>query len=113
MPMPNEPPVRAPQPAPGGDDVLALAARGQGGMNQGQPQPGGQDPVMLARDVIGKLLQLKQMLPQLAPIVQEFLQKLSQVGGQAGGPPPPGGSPPGTPPPPGIAPEGNAPPPGM
>ena len=116
MPDPNSPPVRQPAPQPGGDDVLALAAKGQGGMAQGQPQ-GGQDPVMLAKQIIGLCLQLQQAIPQTKPVVQQFLQGLSSLGGQPGatpgGPPPAAGSPPPGTPPPGMAPGGEAPPPGM
>jgi hypothetical protein len=112
----NAPPIRkTPVEAPAGDDVLALAAKGQGGMTQGQPQGGQQNPVMVARDMVGKLIAVKhavgvlgQTFPQLAPIMQEFmpqidsfLQKLSTAG-KAPGTPPQGTPPPGGPPPPGA-----------
>ena len=101
----QEPPTKKPVQAAGpGDDVLALAAKGQGGMQPGQQ--GGQDPVMLAKEVIGKLLMLMQLMPQIAPLVQEFLQKLSAAGGNQGQPPTKGPMPPGA----GAPPPGSPPP---
>src|SRR5271169_3772974 len=95
-------------------DVLSLASQGPGnGMQPPAPGPGGQpggpggDPVMMVKGAIDQLVKAATALPQLKPLVQEFLSKLQQLGKGGAAP---GGAPPGAPPPPPIG--GGAPPAG-
>jgi len=84
-------------------DVFDLAeGRGRGrGRAAPATRAAGEDPVMITRQVITLLMRLMTVMPGLAPIVREFLDKLSaaaSAGGPPAGGPPAGGPPPGAPP---------------
>lgn len=60
-------------------DVLDLADRSATGRGDvAAPMP--DDPVLIARQAIQLLLRLMDAMPPLAPIIQEFLDKLSRAG---------------------------------